>query len=346
MIRTRFSPLLAAGLISVSTQGIAATEIKAVVVTHFENGDINGEESGEYHRWVQRLDLEPVDFPLGQFDLHLNDEGILAICTGGGVTNATASIMALGLDERFDLSDAYWLVSGIGGGDPEDVSLGTGVWARHVVDGDLLYEIDAREMPEDWAYGLIPLGAEEPNQEATGWTVDTISFDLNGSLAEWAYDLTRGHAVGDTPAMKDFRAMYENYPEARKPPSVALGDTLSASTYWHGDYLNDWANDWVKLQAGDDANMVTSNMEDSGTLTALHRLAREDLVDPERVMVLRTVSNYTFPPDDKTAAWSTTAPYPDNGEPAYEAAFQLGNRVVQTLVDDWDRYQTNVPGTD
>jgi purine nucleoside permease len=44
---------------------------------------------------------------------------------------------------------------------------------------------------------------------------------------------------------------------------------------------------------------MTSNMEDSGTMTSLMRLARIDKVDPNRVMVLRNVSNYTMAPADK-----------------------------------------------
>ena len=65
--------------------------------------------------------------------------------------------MALGMDPRFDLSKAYWIVAGIGGGDPADVSLGSAVWADHVVDGDLAYEIDARQIPESWPTGFVPL---------------------------------------------------------------------------------------------------------------------------------------------------------------------------------------------
>lgn len=322
----------------------AATPIKVVVVTMFEHGELTGDAPGEYQFWIERLDLKKVDFPLGVYDMHMSDDGVLVICTGGGVTNATASIMALGMDDRFDLSDAYWVVAGIGGGDPEDVSLGTGVWAKHVVDGDLLYEIDGREIPDDWEYGMIPLGAKEPNQESTGWTVDTIVFDLNPELVDWAYELTKDHPTEDTPAIKEFRSLYKDHPNARKPPFVTIGDTLGASTYWHGELLNDWANDWMKLHAGDDANMVTTNMEDNGTLTALHRLAQVDRVDTDRILVLRTVSNYSFPPAGKTAAWSTTAPYPDQGLPSYEAAFGLGNRVVQKLLSDWDTYQSSIPG--
>lgn len=323
----------------------AAIPVKVVVVSMFETGDVTGDQAGEYQLWIERQKLDKVlPFPMGAYDLHMNDAGVLAICTGGGVTNATASIMALGLDNRFDLSKAYWVIAGIGGGDPLDVSLGTGVWAKHVVDGDLLYEIDAREIPKEWEYGLIPLGAKEPNQVATGWTVDTIVYNLNPKLVDWAYALTKDHPVADTPAMKEFRAQYKGFEQAQRPPFVTIGDTLGSSTYWHGDLLNKWANDWMHLHAGKTSNFMTTNMEDNGSLTALHRLEKTGLVDTQRVLVLRTVSNYSAPPPGKTAAWSTTAPYPDKGLPAIEAAYSLGNRVVQELLSNWSTYQTTIPG--
>ena len=77
-------------------------------------------------------------------------------------------------------------------------------------------------------------------------------------------------------------------------------------------------------------------------MTALRRLARER-VDPQRVMVLRTASNYTMPPKGKTAAWSTTAEYPEQGRPALEAAYQIGNRVVQELLKGWSTYANKIP---
>ena len=336
--------LLVLGLV-LSIGVSAAIPVKVVVVSMFETGDVTGDQAGEYQLWIERQKLDKVfPFPLGAYDLHMNEAGVLAMCTGGGVTNATASVMALGMDPRFDLSKAYWVIAGIGGGDPLDVSLGTGVWAKHVVDGDLLYEIDGREIPKEWEYGLIPLGAKEPNQESTGWTVDTIVYNLNPQLVDWAYQLTKDHPVADTPAMKNFRAQYKGFEQAQRPPFVAIGDTIGSSTYWHGELLNNWANDWMHLHAGKDSNFMTTNMEDNGSLTALHRLAKSGLVDTQRVLVLRTVSNYSFPPPGKTAAWSTTAPYPDKGMPAIEAAYGLGNRVVQALLVDWDKYKTTIPG--
>jgi purine nucleoside permease len=88
---------------------------------------------------------------------------------------------------------------------------------------------------------------------------------------------------------------------------------------------------------------MTSNMEDSGTLTGLARLARVGRVDMDRVLVLRTASNFTMPPADKSASWSHEQPYPDGGEPAIEAAFSVGNVIVQALLHGWAEYQHSIP---
>ena len=258
----------------------APIAVKVVVVTMFEIGKLTGDKPGEAQFWVEREKLDRVlPFPLGEYELRMNDAGLLLICTGGGVTNSSTSIMALGLDPRFDLSKAYWLIAGIAGGDPLDVSLGTAAWAKHVVDGDLLYEIDAREIPADWPYGMLPLGAKRPNDTASGWTVDTIHYALNAQLADWAYAITKDHPIADSPGIAQFRAQYAGYPAATRPPFVTMGDSLSSSKYWHGERMNQWANDWMKLQAGKDANFMMANMEDSGTLTALRRLSRVGRVD-------------------------------------------------------------------
>ena len=325
-------------------------EVKVVVATMFERGEPLGDEAGELQLWLERLQPETtIDFPMGQESLYLTDNGVLIMLLGGGIPNATASIMALGTDARFDLRHAYWLVAGIAGADPADLSLGSAAWARHVVDGDLLYEIDGREIPDDWPYGLIPLGTDRPAQHPDdlldGWTVDTIAFSLNAQLVDWAYATTRDIELSDAPGISEFRKQYVDHPQAQRPPFVTIGDTMSSSTYWHGELLNVWANDWLRLYRGEAANFVTSNMEDSGTLTALHRLARQGLVDAERILILRTASNFTMPPTGQTALWSKDQPYPDGGHPAIEAAFVIGNAVVEALVEGWDRYRSELPQT-
>ena len=322
--------------------------IKVVVVSMFEYGEITGDRPGEFQFWAERFPLEKsLPFPAGEFDLRLSEDGVLGVCTGGGIANATASVMALGMDDRFDVSNAYWLVAGIAGADPEDLSLGSAAWAKFVIDGDLLIEIDAREIPDDWAYGIIPLGGDKPakveSDLSTGWTGDTIKFALNDSLVNWAYRLTRDVVIPESNGLVKFRAQFGGNPNAMKPPFVTIGDTLSSSTYWHGHHLNHWANDWVKLYSEQQGNFMTSNMEDSGTMTALHRLARVNKVDKDRVLILRTASNFTVPPPGKAATWSATAEYPDKGRAALEAAYRVGSVVVKELVANWDKYQNELP---
>lgn len=326
----------------------APIPIKVVVVSMFEYGEITGDRPGEFQFWAERLPLEQsLPFPEGEFDLRLNEDGVLGICTGGGIANATASVMALGMDDRFDLSNAYWLVAGIAGVDPEDLSLGSAAWAKFVIDGDLLVQIDAREIPADWPYGIVPLGSDKPakvqSDLSTGWTVETIKFALNDSLVNWAYRLTRDVQIPASGDLAKFRAQFGDTPNAMKPPFVTIGDSLSSSTYWHGHHLNHWANDWVKLYSSQQGNFMTSNMEDSGTMTALHRLARINKVDAQRVLILRTASNFTVPPPGKTATWSATAEYPDKGRAALEAAYRVGSVVVKALVADWAQYQNELP---
>ncbi len=323
--------------------------IKVVIVTMFEVGQTTGDAPGELQLWVERLQLDTVlPLPLGERDLYLNDNGVMATMLGAGTSNAAASAMALGLDERFDLSRAYWLVAGVAGGDPDDISLGSAAWAKHVVDGDLMYEYDGREIPDDWPYGIVPLGGKRPAEKPGDLDRNrrlnyTMAFRLNESLVEWAYGLTRNVVLKDGPGIAAYRAMFDGFPRAQQTPFVTIGDNLSASTYWHGHILNRWANDWVSVYTGGDANFVTSDMEDSGFLTALERVSRTGRVDVNRVLVLRTVSNYTTPPPGKTPQWSRAQPYPDGGRPAIESAFSVGNVVVQAIVDSWERYAEELP---
>jgi len=139
-------------------------EVKVVIVTMFEIGEDEGDTAGEFQLWKERQNLdERVAFPHGHHDLFLNpDTGVLAIVTGVGTMNSAATMMALGLDQRFDLSNAYWLVAGIAGIDPEDASIGSAAWSTWLVDGDLGHEIDPREIPKDWDYGFFARRTQFP----------------------------------------------------------------------------------------------------------------------------------------------------------------------------------------
>jgi purine nucleoside permease len=328
------------------THAVAAEPIKihVVVVTMFEVGEDTGDSPGEFQFWVEREKLEKVlPFPAGHGNLRLsNDERVLGLVTGMGTANASATITALGLDPRFDLSKAYWIIAGIAGVDPQDASLGSAAWANYVLDGDLARELDSREAPPDWPYGRLALGGKKPNERPARQS-GTVVYELNPGLVEWAYQLTRELKLADNPAAASYRARYEGFPRAVLPAFVLKGDSLGSTTFWHGKIMNQWANDWVKLWTNGQGNYVMTNMEDSGTVTALSRLSKAGTIDFRRVLFLRTASNYDMQAPGQAAADSLLAPFA-GFLPSLESAHQVGSAVLHALLAQWDKWEGTVPG--
>jgi purine nucleoside permease len=323
--------------------------VKVVVVTMFERGEDTGDAPGEYQLWVEREHLDQVlPMPGGYRHLRMNRDGVLGMVTGIGTAKAAASVMALGLDPRFDLTKAYWLVAGIGGGDPADVSLGSAVWAEHVIDGDLAYEIDAREIPAGWATGMIPLRKTKPYQLPMKDEFEGEVYTLNQKLVNWAYELTRGVKLEDTAQIQKSRARFQGFPNAQRPPFVAKGDTISSSTFFHGRYMDEWANKWASYYTGGKGNYMISAMEDTGTMQSLTFLSKAGKADLNRVMVLRTVSNYDMQWPGATAAESletmTFGAY-SAYMPALEAAQRVGHVIVAKIVENWAQFSGGPPST-
>ena len=320
--------------------------VKVVVIAMFEAGADTGDTPGELQNWVERDHLDRIiPMPAAYHDVRMNAQGEMAILTGRGTAHAASTVMAVGLDPRFDFSHAYWIVAGIAGGCPDRVSLGSAVWARYVVDGDLGYEIDAREIPPDWPTGFLALGKARPYEEPVQ-PPDGQAYAVNPTLANWAFNLTRTVTLDDSAKLKESRSHFDGA-AAQLPPQVFLGDTMSSSTFWHGKLLDEWAAKWVPYMTGGKGVFATTAMEDTGTLQSLTTLAHAGRVDLNRVMVLRTVSNYDRQPRGLTAAESlasqrvgTYAAY----LPSLDAAYRVGHTVVSQLIDHWSRYEKKIPG--
>jgi purine nucleoside permease len=275
----------------------------------------------------------------------MNGEGEMAVLTGQGTAHAAATIMALGLDPRFDLSHAYWLIAGIAGASPDRASLGSAVWARWVVDGDLGYEIDAREIPPDWSTGYLPLRKTRPFEPPAA-PLDGQVYALNQGLAEWAFGLTRNTPLADSEHLREIRSHFDGT-AAQRPPFVTMGDELSSSTYWHGTLMDAWAAEWVPYFSGGQGVFITTAMEDTGTLQSLQFLGSAGRVDAKHILVLRTVSNYDRQPRGMSAAESLE--HQRVGQygaylPSLEAAYTVGHVVVSELLTHWPKYEQTVIG--
>jgi purine nucleoside permease len=329
----------------------APLEIRVVVVTTFEIGNDTGDEAGEFQNWVEHYPLPDVlPFPQGFHQLRYNrNDHVLGIVTGVGKSHAAASIMALGMDPRFDLRRAYWILAGIGGVDPNRTSVGSAAWASSVVDGDLAYEIDAREIPEHWSSGIVPYDRstplEQPAPPAVSGNGDMV-HELNDGLVTWACDLTRGVVLADDDKLKRARAGYPDFPMAQRPPFVMKGDTLTADRFWVGARMNDWAEQWVPYWTKGVGRFVTSAEEDAAYLQALTLLSHAGRVDLARALDLRTGSDFTVPPKGVSAPdflkTEATGNYAGSAE-AIENAYLVGSPVVRELAQHWPRYRQTPP---
>jgi purine nucleoside permease len=320
--------------------------VRVVVVTMFERGADTGDEPGEFQYWVEREKLDRIlPFPQGGHNLRMNGQGVLGMVTGVGTARAAASVMALGLDPRFDLTKAYWVVAGIAGVDPADASTGSAAWAEWVIDGDLAHEIDAREIPSDWKTGYIPLRKSRPYELPRSVPDEGVSYHLDPALVEWAYQLTKDVPLQENENMRREREQFDS-PNARRPPFVLKGDTLSASTFWHGKLLNEWANAWVKYHTDGQGNYVTTAMEDTGTLQALTLLSQACRVNLDRALVLRAASDFDQPPPGVSPAESLASTkvghYVAYLE-ALDAAWRVGHVVVEELAGHWSKYGRRAP---
>ncbi|MFT4198124.1 MAG: purine nucleoside permease [Pseudoxanthomonas sp.] len=337
-------PALAIAAIPPAPEPAHRIPVKLVVVANFENGADSGDKPGEYQFWVERDQLDEL-IPVrgaargvrrnarGEYGLLLQD------------------MDAFVLDPRFDLSHAYWLFTGISGGDPNLLSVGSAAWARWVVNGDQLREFDDREIPAGWPYGLFAIGALKPNtlpSDPNGFgSVESadqlgMAWKLNPGLVGWAYALTREVRIPDTPVLAERRKAWVGFPEAQKPPRVLLGETLGSKRYWHGAMRNQWAEDWVKLWTGGKGRFAMTNMESQNAAERVERYAKMGFLDAQRVLVLRTASNPSMPPPGQDPL-ATVGDETPGQVAAYEANYRVGEPVVRALLDGWERYRDATP---
>lgn len=322
----------------------APIEIRMVIVTAFEIGADTGDRAGEYQAWAQVMP-QTLPFPAGFRQLRYDPaKHALLLSCGVGTNRAAASTMALGLDPRFDLRHAYWMVAAIAGVNPDEASVGSAAWIGNVIDTDYGYAIDPREAPAGWPTGMFPRDRARP-YEAPRAPADFNLFPLNGALRDWAYALTRDTPLPDTPALRRIRERYAQYPAALRPPAVLTGDEASGQTFWHGALLNRHVEAWVGYWTGGKGRFVMTGMEDTGVLGALAMLRRVGRADPSRALVLRTGSNYSVQPSGTNAATSLAAEASGLSalQPALDAAFLVGSRVVAEITGHWARYRDRVP---
>jgi len=313
----------------------APRPVKVMVITLF------GPEAAP---WLEKLPLKAAVRVPGLSavypDVKCTDSGVCVMTTGMGHANAAASTMALALSRQFDLSHAYFVVTGIAGIDPNQGTLGSAAWARYLVDFGLQQEFDAREAPPAWAGGYVGIGAADPDTKPK-LEYGTEVFRLDEALLQRALALSRGATLKDNDTAAAYRRQYPQA-AAQAAPGVLQCDTLAGDTWWHGDRLGERASRWTRLLTDGQGTYCTTQQEDNATYEALRRGAAAGRLDLKRVAVLRTGANFDRPHPGQTDQDSLNAQsggFPIATANLYQAAWPL----VSDIVAHWPQWREGVP---
>jgi len=348
--------LLALCLLGAQEACSARIKVRVFIITMF---DIAGPFGAETKRWIDRENMtEQVtvpglspNFPTvhcrpAAGDDRPNWRDICVITTDVGYANAASSISALIYSDLFNFDMTYFIIAGIGGIDPADGTLGSAAWARWAVDYGLAHEIDAREMPASWPYGYTGFGPVPPGVYPTRW-IGTEVYRLNEDFLQAALSLTLNLnlSINDRASAQAYRSNYPQ-PAARGPPKVIQCDTVAIDTYWHGTILSQRANDWAKLLTNNSANYCLTDEEDNSILTALRRGANADLLDFNRIALLRTASNFDQPyPGQPGGAYGSLTSSSGGFLPSCDNAYFVGSTVAHSIIDGWHVWKNGVPAT-
>ena len=245
---------------------------------------------------------------------------------------------ALTLSTAFDLTKTYFLVAGIGGINPKVATLGSVTFAKYAVQVALQYEFDAREIPENFTTGYVPLGSTAPTEYPQS-IYGTEVFELNANLRDIAIELAKSATLNDSADAIAYRANYATtnaYAVGAQGPSVVACDVATSDVYYSGTLLGEAFENTTKLFTNGSGVYCNTAQEDNATLEGLLRAALSKLVDFSRIIVMRTASDFDRPYQGEEAI--TNLFYAEQGgfEPAINNIYLAGVKVVEGIVGGWD----------
>jgi purine nucleoside permease len=202
----------------------------------------------------------------------------------------------------------------------------------------MCHDVDAREIPKDWEFSRFRLRCNEPWCE-DGATIGTEVFRLDSALVQKAYNLTKDVTLFDSRNAKKIRKKYRESSMARQKPIVTIGDNLAGSTFLFGKINSEWSEWWVKKWTNGKGTYYTTNMEDNGSLTALKRLSDAKIISYNRILVLRTASNFDQQVQGEDAIESLNNRWED--QIAIKNTYKVGSKVAHDIITNWNNWNVD-----
>ncbi|KAI0011225.1 purine nucleoside permease [Xylariaceae sp. FL0662B] len=320
---------------------------KVLIVTFYNDecdiylNNSSGNESLDFRAKQHRIPFGNPQFPY----MHCtSDDAVCMVTVGEGIIQAAATTMALITDPMLDLRETYWVLTGIAGGAPDQVTLNSITLARFSVQVVMQHEIDAREMPANFSTGYFPQGAQSPEDD-WGYVYNSEVYELNTNLREAAAKMIDPSQIVDTAEAQSYRANYAGDPKyqaAASPPKVVNCDVATSDTWWTGTLLAEAFAERIKTWTNGTGVYCTTAQEDGAVLGALLRGALENKIDYGRIIVIRTVSDFDRQYPNQTAIdnlLSGTAAY----DSAVENVYVAGHSIAKGIIGSWqETYKSGI----
>src|ERR1700722_3417413 len=116
-----------------------AIPVKVFVAAMFEIGKNTGDRAGEFQHWYERywMDSAPIEIRGALNPVYCNSDGVCGAVLGMGKVASSSSMQAILLNPQLDFSQAYYILSGVGGVPPSRGTIGEVVCRRPPAAHDL-----------------------------------------------------------------------------------------------------------------------------------------------------------------------------------------------------------------
>jgi purine nucleoside permease len=318
--------------VTLSSQVSASTkpiQVKVFIAAMFEIGANSGDKAGEFQHWYQRYfkDSQPVAVKGAHKPVYCNKNGVCGGVLGMGKVASSASMQAILLNSKFDFSNSYFILSGVGGTPPSKGTIGDASWGSWLID----YDLGHRWAPEEGKAGA-PTFMPRKGYE------DIRRYQLNPLLVKWSMTLTTDVKLKDSPEAQAYRMRYPQA-EARRLPKVLKGTHMTGDTFFHGPGLSKEAQYITELYGADD--YVTTEMEAAAITQVISRIN-----GTQRILSLRGSVNFDQGnPNETTLEHLDPAPGETAGGFAetVENIVLVGAKVTDHIVKNWQVWKQGVP---
>ena len=249
--------------------------VKVFIAAMFEIGENSGDKSGEFQYWYQRYfkNSQPIDVKGALNPVYCNKNGVCGGVLGMGKVASSASMQAILLNQQFDFSSSFYILSGVGGTPPSKGTIGDVSWGSWLID----YDLGHRWSPEEGEVGA-PTFMPRKGYE------NIRRYQLNPLLVDWSMALSTDTKLKDSPSAQAYRTRYPQI-AARRLPKVLKGTHMTGDTFFHGPGLSKQAQYITELYGADD--YITTEMEAAAITQVISRI-----YGTQRILSLRGSVNF------------------------------------------------------